>query len=634
MAKSLIHAFGFPVTNVQVSVLDYNAVSISWTAPSGIDVDHYEIWTKGPAGISYFTACALNASYDLAGLEASTAYTFSIRAVLRTWPKWRYGRFGSASATTNAYRSADYTVSDDASWSSASAACEKGDIIEITAGVSLEEKTCPNPSTGTGFLTIRSSANQSLPQWDKRISSADLSNMPQFHTNQSNVPAFDVGTNTDHISLEGIRLSSTQSQGTRTNYICRINGTADTISDIQFHRCYVDSPVPSAGGTQCDDGWYLDYCKRILIKDSESVECSGQISDTQAILLIRCSEISVVNSKIVGGTENIMSGGTTHGTTGLVPTLVYIDGNYIMKPTYWDSSEGDYDGNARVVKNHLEIKYGKHFMIRGNYFYHDWEQGQQHSIVWTPRAQSGAMPWAEDRDIQMAQNWFNTIHGWINILSSDYNSPVPGGLGATKLAAYDNIVELTGTGVGTQSLINFGLCSFGRTRAEDWAIFNNTIVKPTINMTTILVISSRTANDTFPDGLAHTGRIVFKNNILSGGSGNPGGIFTSGNGYGKNAFSDGLGSYQSPSVDWQKNVIVNWDSNSPADNNDTYYPDQYHETGSNDWTNIDFEDYGNGDYRLKSTSPYIAGADDGGPCGADAAVVMALTANCVQGDRT
>ena len=80
-----------------------------------------------------------------------------------------------------------------------------------------------------------------------------------------------------------------------------------------------------------------------------------------------------------------------------------------------------------MVKNLLELKSARRVTIEGNIFENCWGQAQAgYAIVFTVRAQGGAMPWAVVEDVDFVRNIVRNSSGGVNILGRDYNCQRPG----------------------------------------------------------------------------------------------------------------------------------------------------------------------------------------------------------------
>ena len=120
--------------------------------------------------------------------------------------------------------------------------------------------------------------------------------------------------------------------------------------------------------------------------------------------------------------ENILFGGANIAIDGLVPEDITIRNNDIVKPLAWKGS------NPGDVKNSIEFKNGRHALIEGNRIDGNWKDGQAgHTIVLTPRNQSGKNPWVQVDDItirgNVLRNLLEPTSYAINILGHDNMAP-------------------------------------------------------------------------------------------------------------------------------------------------------------------------------------------------------------------
>lgn len=609
---------------LQATVHAYNQISLSWNAISG--ADWYDVEIRDGGGRWNHLRSVYATSVDMAGFDAATQYSIRVRAVGSNWPDWSYGNYSNTvTPTTSAYQaSPDYTVTDDSSWTTAYNNAVCGDVIEITAGTVLTEKTCPPYRAGTAkFLTIRSSGMASLPTFDQRVDSGDLSNMPTFRVTTSDTGAINVPSGIHHITFEGIALRSVYVSQTRHNFIVVFNrsflgGYANDPYNIEFHRCYFDSPDPTGGFAQCDSGLFSYGSARVVVKDCYLKEITGNISDTQAIGILRGHEWAVNNCHLQGGAENVIFGGSYHGDTGYVPHLFIFRRNHFYKPLNWKFDDPSYDGYTRVIKNLFELKYGVRVLLEDNRFEHSWVGAQNYTVVFTPRDESGTMPWAKDEELQVRYNHLLNITGGFQLLASDSTAMTTG---QNRVTIQHNLIENIGWGSTDARMVELNNVTYasGKQRFENIAVRRNTMVADDYIPQYLILTPSGSVGDGWPDGQGVGGLMDFSDNIVDFADGNPPGVFQDGSSHGVVAMDAffGAGKYT-----WEDNVQY---GNQGGWNNATRYPGQFRETGG--IGDVGFVDHANDNFRLDVTSDYYQtqGADNS---------VYDRTAYCVSGDWT
>jgi hypothetical protein len=611
------------VAGLAAVVHGYNQISLSWTDDS--TVDWYDIEIQDGGGRWNHVRSVYASEVDMAGFDAATQYSIRVRGVHNTWPDWSYTGYSSTvTPTTSVYQTnADYVVTGDADWTIAVANAVCGQVIEIKPGVVLTHKTVPTYRAGTAkFVTIRSSNVTSLPGFDSRVGPSDAANMPTFRTTTTSAAALDFPAGElHHLTFEGIRFKAEYVATSRTNYNVRL-GTPSTYTNdpynIEFHRCYFDSPAPDGSFSQADTAITSYGGARVVIKDSYFKEFAGILGDTQALFILRGHEWAVNNCHIEGGAENIMLGGSSHADTNYNPHLFSIRRNHFYKPLNWKPDDPSFDGQVRRIKNLFEVKYGEKLLVEDNLMEHNWTGNQYYAIVLTPRDQ-GTMTWVTDKDIHIRYNHIRKVNGGVSFLAHDYNGDVMTE-STNRITIKHNLFEDVAWG-GYYRWIEFNNVTFasGNERLGDISITRNTLATEYSIPQAILLAPNITAAN-WPDGQGVAGTFDLSSNIMEFGTSC---IKEDGGSYGITAMDSWLG------VDkytWANNVQYGEHPVSSI-NNSTDFPGQYHEPEG--IAHVGFEDYQNNDFSLASSSDYY-----GQNIGADVSALTTRTLYCESGDWT
>lgn len=602
----------------------YNQISLSWDATG---VDWYDVEVQDGGGRWNHLRSVYDNEVDMAGFDAATTYSFRVRGVESTWPDWSYTDYSAVvTPTTSAYQAAPtFTVTDDTSWNTAYVNAEAGDVIEILPGTVLTEKTALPWRAGPGkFVTIRSAAIALLPGFDQRVGPSDIGNMPQFRVQNQSAGAMELPAGRHHLTFEGIRFSVDSPVGYRTNFVVVFNKAYEDIDndphDIEFHRCYVDAPIPESPYTQTDSGFFSYGSARVVIKDSYIKEITGSISDTQAVGILRGHEWAINNCYAEAASETVLIGGSSHPDTDYNPHLFTFRRNHFSKPLYWKSDNPNYDGVSRRVKNLFELKTGKRVLLEDNVLENNWVAADQaYSILFTIR--EDGMSWAQISDVRIRYNDIKNITGGFSISAWDSNGS---SLTANteRISVEHNLMENVFWGGGSARFIelNGSVYSSGHPRSENLRFRRNTLVSDyTVNQYMILSPSGEVAAS-WPDGQGVGGTFDVSGNITEFGTGNPPGIFQDGGNFGAAAMNAwaGAGKYT-----WGNNVQM---GNAGGWNTETYFPGQLH--ALNGHSDVLFEDSVSDDWRLREYSPYY------GMRGADVQAINDRTTHCVDGDWT
>ena len=91
-----------------------------------------------------------------------------------------------------------------------------------------------------------------------------------------------------------------------------------------------------------------------------------------------------------------------------------------------------------VVKNLFELKNARRVLVEGNLFENNWVDGQPgYAIVFTPRGEGGAAPWATIEDVTFRYNIIRNVAAGFNLLARDDNG-ASGTMRRVRIA--DNLV--------------------------------------------------------------------------------------------------------------------------------------------------------------------------------------------------
>jgi hypothetical protein len=279
----------------------------------------------------------------------------------------------------------------------------------------------------------------------------------------------------------------------------------------------------------------------------------------------------VYHGRSAGGESTYME------TSGAPTTLTYTgngqkSGKPHTKGTVWN------------VKNLIELKNAQRVLIEGNLIEYVWKASQTgYAILLTPRNQNNTAPWTVVKDVTIRYNTVRHVNGGINVLGKDYSAST-----GSKLTSNIKVEHNVFADVG----VPWGGGSFFMVITEGPS--NITIDHNTIFQTSNIV----TIDNGISSGFVFTNNMALHNTY---------GIVGSGVGFASNA----LAAYF-PGAVFRKNVLAGGKASLyPADN---FFP-------SVPTFNAQFVDPAAGDYRLKSSSPYIGGGTDGVSLGADAATL-------------
>jgi Right handed beta helix region len=456
-----------------------------------------------------------------------------------------------------------------------------GDTIVLQAGSVYNGAIVLPVKSGTGFVTITSSAVASLPE-GKRVKPSQASLMARIVG--PNGTAVTMAAGAHHYRFIGVEITGATGNYISADIVQIGSGgetqVADLPTDIEFDRVWIHGDA--ANGAK--RGISLNGV-RIAVSNSYISDIKGKWQETQALCAWNTpGPLQIRNNHIEGAGMGLLVGGA-EPSLRVTPSDIEVTGNHFFKPATW-RAEG------YLTKFLLELKTGKRVTITGNLFEQTWND----AINIKSGTENVATP-AVTSDILVANNIIRRVARGA-VLSG--RNPVGGSV--SNVTVRNNLFsEITSDWGGGYSVMAILDAIAGLT------VENNTVA-PSPFITPVLLDSS----------FGPMPSLAFRNNILPHGWY---GFFGSGVGEGTNALTNYF-----PGGTLTNNVFYGSGdtalvSRYPVPN---YFPVTEAEIG---WTNA-----GAGDYRLLSTSTYFSTGTDGKSPGVDMAALTAATAKAERGE--
>ncbi|HUR33049.1 MAG TPA: right-handed parallel beta-helix repeat-containing protein [Vicinamibacterales bacterium] len=292
----------------------------------------------------------------------------------------------------------------------------------------------------------------------------------------------------------------------------------------------------------------------------------------------------IENNFLEAAGENVLFGGADPSILELTTTDITIRRNTISKPLAWKQP-----GSNWQIKNLLELKNARDVLVEDNVFERNWAQAQSgYAILFTVRNQDGGCPWCEVSNVRFQRNTVRDVAAAFQILGTDYLKP---SRRTTGIVIRDNVID----GLDGRAWGGDGYLLQMTDRPAEITLDHNTIIQGE---------SSGIAKvDGTVDGFA------FTNNLTGHGAY---GIIASARAPGNDSIRFAL-----PGARISGNVI--------AGGNPAWYP------AGNLFPSMEefrkqFVNVEGHDYRLLAGSPWIRGALDGRPIGADFRAVSRVPA--------
>jgi hypothetical protein len=293
-----------------------------------------------------------------------------------------------------------------------------GDAIVLQAGATFTGPIRLRNKAGSGWITIRSSAESQLPA-GQRVTPGHASLMPKIVTTGA-WAALETDAGAHHYRIVGIEFAV--ASGVQTNYGVVTLGRGDETQlsqlphNIVFERVYVHGQRTGnvRRGLALNSAW-------TAVVDSYVNEIHEVGADTQAIGIWNGpGPFKIVNNHLEAAGENILIGGVDPRIQYLVPSDIEIRRNTFYKPLSWRQGDPAYAGTPWTVKNIFELKNAQRVLVQGNHFEHNWAAAQNgFSILLTVRNQQGTAPWSVVQDITFDSNLVQRIAAAFNILGRD-----------------------------------------------------------------------------------------------------------------------------------------------------------------------------------------------------------------------
>jgi hypothetical protein len=484
-----------------------------------------------------------------------------------------------------------------------------GDTIILRAGTTYTGSfALPNKASGSGYITIQSSALSSLPQAGTRVGLADAANMPQIVASPGGA-AIRTVPGAHHFKFVGVDVKAPADNSFIYNLILlgdsgpNQDTMAEVPHDLVFDRCIIRANSTMQG------------VRRGIALNSASTDVLSSYlwgfkeagADSQAIAGWNGpGPFNIINNYLEGAGENVIFGGADPSIPNLVPSDIVVRRNHFFKPLSWKVGDPSYAGTPWTIKNLFELKNAQRVTVEGNILEHNWVHGQVgFAVLLTPRNQNGTAPWSVVQDVAITNNVIRGTSSVFNNLGFD----APFTSQQTKRVRIENnlMYDIGGPQWGGDGRLYQML-----DRTADYTINHNTGIQPG----TALVGA----------GGAHTG-FVFTNNLQAHGSY---GVFGDNVGVGNAA----LNTYF-PGAVFQKDVLMGGQANASLYNQ---YPGGWNPTSlafPSSWNGVMVNQASPGanfaGYKVVAGSAYDNAGTDGKDIGADIDAVAAATAGAISG---
>ncbi|HEX8687808.1 MAG TPA: hypothetical protein VF654_14970, partial [Pyrinomonadaceae bacterium] len=309
-----------------------------------------------------------------------------------------------------------------------------GDTLVLEAGATFVGPFTLSPKTGDGWVTVQSSALDSLPGEGQRVSPSDAPGMPKVVSPGRGEPAVRTAPGAHHFRFVGIEFT-TEDPDALVYDLVRLGGddaAQDTTEEVPHHlvldRCYVHAhPSQSLKrGVALNSGEAAilnSYVAGFKVKGQEAQAVMGWNGP---------GPFRIVNNYLEGAGENLMFGGGLPTLVGVIPSDIEIRRNHFAKPPGWRG--------VWSVKNLLELKNARRVVIDGNLFEYNWTDAQQgYAILLTPRTSGAATAVVED--VSFTNNVVRHVAAVFHVAGQDDLSADPKAHRLRRIRIANNLFE-------------------------------------------------------------------------------------------------------------------------------------------------------------------------------------------------
>lgn len=162
----------------------------------------------------------------------------------------------------------------------------------------------------------------------------------------------------------------------------------------------------------------------VSIVNSRIYEIHFRGQDSQAICVWNGpGPFRFVNNYFEAAGENVMFGGALPSIQNLVPSNIEIRGNYFFKPLSWKIGDPAYAGIHWTVKNWLEFKNARTYVVDNNDFINNWADAQVgYGWLFTVRGEDGQAPWATVSGGRVTNNRVKNTEHAMQLMGADWDS--------------------------------------------------------------------------------------------------------------------------------------------------------------------------------------------------------------------
>jgi hypothetical protein len=363
-----------------------------------------------------------------------------------------------------------FNPADSAALRQALVQARDGDTIVLQAGSSYAGIVTLPARRGSGWVVLRSSAMDMLPQPGTRITPAHARHMPRIVSKANGEPALRAEPGARGYRFVGIEFT-TDPQVRTLSAIVEISHNSTRLEDVPAHivfdRVYIhgNPQLQSQRGLTLNSQWSA-------VVDSWIAECHMHGVDSQAIINWNGpGPFKIENNFLEGGSENIMFGGAKNTAPEMVASDIVVRRNHLYKNPAWAALK--YPDNW-AVKNLFEIKCARRLLFEGNVLENCWAEAQTgFAFVLKSASPDQGRTWDTTSDLTIRHNLIlNSLNGFGIARWSSSGPVVPGAAPTSRILVEHNVFQRFGAASTFPSSGNGGILF--QVSGIDFILRNNT----------------------------------------------------------------------------------------------------------------------------------------------------------------
>lgn len=313
------------------------------------------------------------------------------------------------------------------------AASLDGDIVEVTASFSTSLTIDIPAKSGSGWVLIRGSAT-ALSAETVRPLAADFA--PCKKITYTGGAAYFIrhaqashGWHVRDLVVEngaGVEISGLWWWGDNT----ASTNIANMPTRFKMERVWLNNPFNNTDKF-CARPLFLSGQYAMIRRCRIEGGCKNGSSDSQGIYMLHgLGDYQIIDNFVEGASENIAGGGghVQYGTQNYLYN-VHIEGNHLYKRPAWLTNVAGPLGGSTVysqLKNFVESKHGKYWVVAYNYLENTNGAAQQHDIVFKVSPyHANEVPYLLMQDITIVRNYDTNGVGSFEFSTGDSHAPFP-----------------------------------------------------------------------------------------------------------------------------------------------------------------------------------------------------------------